>query len=190
MASKRKRKAIYPEAESRAAVHDRRTQDAARGAMLGTITVVDPFGKDAFEKIVVFRNLRDDPLAAMHDANQVDQAQYMAGRHWQKCYELSELGGASAIDPTKEAVDGGRAPEPLSDATCKALSDLARARKALGLEGGALINDILGSHMTIVQAATARGLSSERERNYIGRRFRECLDTLAVEFGYAMRPRG
>jgi hypothetical protein len=183
MASKFKRARYSPPT-----VHDRRAQDAPSNMLVGTVTVDDPYGS-AFDKIVVFRNLRDDPLAAMHDAGQIGQHQFIAGRHWQKCYELSEMGGARAIDPTKEAVDGGRIPEPLSDAKCRALGDLAKARQALGLEGGAIIMDVLGRHMTIALCCDARGLTSERERNYLGRRFRECLDTLAIEFGYASPPR-
>jgi hypothetical protein len=187
MASRRLRRARVASAQL-VKIHDRRATETAENLHLGTITVDDPYGS-AFDKIVVFRNLRDDPLAALHNSNQVDEAQFRAGRHWQKCYELSELGGARAIDPTKEAVDGGRMPEPLSDAKCRALGDLAKARQALGLEGGALIHNVLGQHMTLGQCAEARGMSTDREKNYLGRRFRECLDTLAIEFGYATRTR-
>lgn len=188
MATRRLRRARPVPIEA-AKVHDRLATETAENLHLGTITVDDPYGS-AFEKIVVFRNLRNDPLAAMHDAGQVDQAQFVAGRHWQKCYEISELGGARAIDPTREAVDGGRMPEPLSDARCRAIGNLAEARQALGLEGGALIHNVLGQHMTLAQCADARGMASDREKNYLGRRFRECLDTLAIVFGYVMAPRG
>ena len=187
MASRRLRRAQTAGKPDTERVHDRRASDTNRNALIGTIVVDDPHGTEAFEKLVVFRNLRDDPLAALHDAKQIDQAQFVAGRHWQKCYELSELGGARAIDPTKEAVDGGRCPEPLSDAKCRALGDLAKARGALGLEGGAIVHDVLGCHMTLAMASDRRGLTTQRERDYIGRRFRECLDTLAIAFGYAMR---
>ena len=185
MASRRLRRAPTAGKPETERVHDRRASDTNRNALVGTVVVDDPLA--AFEKIVVFRNLRDDPLAAMQTAGQVDTAQYYAGRHWQKCYELSEMGGARAIDPTKEAVDGGRFPEPLSDAKCRALGDLAKAMKVLGLEGGAIIGDVLGRHMTLAMAADSRGLTTQRERDYIGRRFRECLDTLAIAFGYAMK---
>jgi hypothetical protein len=187
MASRRLRRARVASAQL-VKIHDRRATETAENLHLGTITVDDPYGS-AFDKIVVFRNLRDDPLAAMHDRHQVNDAQFFAGRHWQKCYELSELGGARAIDPTKESVDGGRMPEPLSDAKCRALGDLAKARQALGLEGGALVHDVLGRGMALVECADARGMSTRGETEYLGRRFRECLDTLAIAFGYASTPR-
>jgi hypothetical protein len=74
---------------------------------------------------------------------------------------------------------------PFSDHQLQAVLDLARATRVLGLEGGALVHDILGAGMTVVAAAAKRGLSAERERLYIGRSFRERLEILAKEFGYA-----
>ena len=65
--------------------------------------------------------------------------------------------------------------------------DLKAAREALGREGHLLICDVLGAGMSITQAACNRGLLSEADRKYTGKRFRECLSTLAVRFGYANR---
>lgn len=50
--------------------------------------------------------------------------------------------------------------------------------------------DVLGAGLSITQAACSRGLSSEADRKYTGKRFRECLSTLAVRFGYANRDAG
>lgn len=157
------------------------------GIPTSIVVVDDPYGGRG-EKIKVVQAIRDDPLAAMRAARQVDQAQYTAGRHWQAAYELSEIGGARAIDPTKEAVDGGAGfRDPISDKVSRAYQDLARGARALGMEGEVIIRDVLGSGMTIVLAATKRGLFTEPERKYLGRRFRECLETLAVVYGYATK---
>lgn len=167
-------------------VHDRRALEVGRNAVVGTISVDDPYGQPG-DKILVFRSLRTDPLAAMHDAGHVDEAQLHAGRRWQRAYELAEVGGATAIDPTREAVDGGRIPEPFTDEQREAVGELAKASRALGLEGESIVRDILGRRYTVSVAAAARGLISEPEKKYIGRRFRECLETLAVLYGYAMK---
>lgn len=170
------------------APYDRRSTDLTINAQVGPVIVDDPY--EAGAKVVAFRNLRDDPLAAMHNAKQVDEAQFIAGRHWQRAYELAEIGGVRAIDPTRECVDGGQiAQATITDAQIKAFGDLAKAITALGMEGEALIRDVLGEHRTIAQAADRRGYSSDLERKYLGRRFRECLDTLAVVFGYAVATR-
>jgi hypothetical protein len=168
-------------------VHDRLAQDLPRNAKVAPLVVDDPHGIETGEKITVLRSLRDDPLAQMHARSQIDQAQYYAGRHWQKAYELAELGGSRAIDPTKEAVDGGRIPEPLTDQQAKAFGDLKKASRALGINGELIVKDILAVGLELGIAAARRGYTSEPDRKAFGKRFRECLDTLAEIFGYAMR---
>lgn len=186
MASKRKLRKVTMQSRAAAErVYDRLSKDLPINAKVAPLMVKDEAG----DNILVFRSLRDDPLGAMHSRGQVDEAQYAAGRHWQRCHEAIELGGARAIDPTKEAVDGGRLPEMLTDQGMKAFTDLHRAGKALGIEGEAIIRDILGRGMTLILAAAARKLTTEREMIYFGKRFKESLDTLALVFGYSMPSR-
>jgi hypothetical protein len=136
------------------------------------------------QKITVFRSIRD-PIAMLHSSGQIDEAQYQAGRHWQRAYELSEVGGARAIDPTKEAVDGGRIPEMLTDAQLRAFKDLDQARKVLGMVGERVVTCVLGERQSLTKVADRWGLSTERERRYIGMRLNECLEELAKLWGYA-----
>jgi hypothetical protein len=160
--------------------HDRRTTDLLRNAQVAPVVVDDPYERGA--KITVVRSLRHDPLAALHAARQLDDAQYMAGRHWQRNRELAEIGGVRAVDPTREAVDGGRLPEArISDAQIKAFKEMAGAMKALGMEGGALVRAFLDQGLTLKDIADKWGAQTARERGYIGYRLRECLDTLAAD---------
>ena len=185
MAKRRLKAKITLAGGQNAKIHDRLATDLVRNAEVGTVTVDDPYEVGA--KIVAFRSLRDDTLAYMHQHKQIDDAQLRGGRDWQRDCELSEVGGARAIDPTKEAVDGGGfAYSGITDAQSRALASLARASRMLGMEGEAIVRDVLGSHLTVAQAAIKRGLVSEREVHYLGRRLRECLDTLALVYGYAM----
>jgi hypothetical protein len=185
MAKRRLRRSITLAGGQNAKIHDRQATDLVRNAQVGTVVVDDPY--DAGGKILAFRSLRNDTLAALHHRSHITDVQLLAGRHWQKAFEMAEVGGAKAIDPTREAVDGGGfAYNGVTDAQSKALAMLAKATRALGLEGETIIRDVLASHMTLDQAAVARGLCSQAERVYLGRRLRECLDTLAVVYGYAM----
>jgi hypothetical protein len=93
-------------------IHDRRSKDVLRNRHVSIIEVDDPYERG--EKIVVSRQLRGDPLGRLHAHGQIDQAQYNAGRAFQFDWETAER-GARAIDPTKEAVDGGQMPEPITD---------------------------------------------------------------------------
>jgi hypothetical protein len=62
---------------------------------------------------------------------------------------------------------------------------LHRVHRALGDQGYLLVRDVIGQSMSLAKAAEVRGLRTRSEREYLGRRFRECLDCLAVEFGCA-----
>ena len=191
MASKRKMRRVSPQhREAMERIHDRRAADLPINAQVAPITVDDPYGTETGEKIVVFRSLRDDPIGAMHARNQVDQAQYAAARHWQRCYEAVEISGAQAIDTTKEAVDGGRMAEPLSDHYSRAWDDLRKADKELGPDLCAIVRDVLGANMILLHVAAKRDLTTEWQILSIGRKFRRGLDILAVVFGYTSPPQG
>ena len=190
MASKRKmRKISVSNRVVAERIYERMSQDLPINAKVAPMVVDDPYGGDIGEKIVVFRSLRDDPIAAMHSRGMVDQAQFAAARHWQRCYEQVEIGGARAIDTTREAVDGGQIPEPFTEAQRRAARDLARAGRALGMEREAIVRDILGAKRTLLLAATRRGLTSSKELLYFGSKFKESLEILVLEFGYANRHR-
>jgi hypothetical protein len=165
------------------AAHDRRTTDLLRNAQVAPIEVDDPL--ELGGKLIVMRSTRDDPLADSHARGQIDEAQYQAGRAFQLDFETAER-GPQAIDPSKEAVDGGMMPEPITEAQRKAAKQLAVAYRALGQDGAALAHDVLVHGKTRVQVAAARGLSGRRWEEYFGMRFRECLDRLAVVYGFAM----
>lgn len=164
-------------------VHDR-LAETPFNATVRIDTVDDPYGSVLGEKVRVLRSLRDDPVGALHAAGQIEYYHYLVARHWQSAYQIAEVGGARAIDPTREAVDGGLIPEFFTDQKRKALGDLFKAKQALGEQGNILVHDVLANGMTIRAAALKRGAVAERDRLYIGRRFRECLETLALLFGY------
>lgn len=140
-------------------------------------------------KTTVLRSLRDDQLGQLYSRKQIDLAQYKAGRAWECLYERSAIGLLRAIDTTKEPVDGRRIPEILNDVNAEAAKDLWEIAWVLGYEGNKLVSDVLGKGWSFQQCAAARGNVSEGGVKFLGKRFRECLDTLAVEFGFASKER-
>src|SRR5204862_25200 len=132
-------------------VHDRISRDLPRHAQVARAEVDDPYEEGA--RIVVLRSTRHDPLAEMISKRQIDQCDYDAGRHWQAAWEHAEIGTVRALDPTREAVDGGRLWEGLTDAQRRAVEELRAAREALGQQGHQLICDVLGRARTITEAA-------------------------------------
>jgi hypothetical protein len=149
----------------------------------GPVEVQDPLNSE--HKITVFRKLRDDPLGRLHDRKQIDGAQYQAGRDWQKAYEMAEICGARAIDPTREAVDGGQiASSAISDEQAKAFANLAKASRALGMLVESVVRDVLAHRMTTREVAEARGYRDERAHRYYAMMFRDGLEILCLVFGY------
>lgn len=169
-------------------VHERLATDLPYGSKVRMTMVEDPYSTDG-GKIMMLQSIRDDQLTALHSRGKIDDAQLAAGRQWERYEEMAQIGGVSAIDPTKEAVDGGRIPEPFTDHQAKAIRKLVDARSELGMEGYALIRDVLTRRQSVRDAAYTRGYQSERGVNYISTRFRECLETLAILWGLAATDR-
>lgn len=141
-------------------------------------------------KVLAATSLRDDPIGRLHKRKQIDDAQMQAGRKWQEDWEEAEIGGARAIDPSREHVDGGHIPEPWNERQMAATQRLARCSRWLGMEGEALVRDVLGNRMSLAQCAIVRGMNPKddgRDIKYLGRRLRECLETLAHRLGLAIK---
>jgi hypothetical protein len=180
-----KRKKPYNPAK----VHDRRSQDLLRNAEVAAIEVDDPLGLEPGDKIVTLRSIRNDPLARLHTHRQIDEAQYQGGRAFQGDWEKAER-GPQAIDPGREYVDGGQHREPITEGQRKAVLRLNRAERELGADGSGLVHEVLILGMTMEQIAQRRALGGQRWLDYFARRFRECLDRLALIYGFATERRG
>ena len=61
---------------------------------------------------------------------------------------------------------------------------LNRAERDLGADGSALVHDVLVRGMTMEQVGERRCLPTQRWKDYFSRRFRECLDRLALLYGF------
>jgi hypothetical protein len=168
--------------------HDRRATEFNAGIIgfVAPIEVDDPL--ELGGKLIVMRSTRDDPLGDLHARKMIDEAQYHAGRAFQSDFESAER-GPKAIDFTKEAVDGGQLPEAITEHQRRAAKQLAVVYRALGQDGAALTHDVLVHSKTRMQIAQARGLIGKRWEEYYGMRFRECLDCLALVYGFAMEKR-
>ena len=167
-----------------AKLHDRPSRDLPRNAEVAPVEVDNPLGLEPGEKIVALRSIRNDPLGRLHSHRQIDEAQYQAGRAFQDDWERAER-GPQAVDPGREYVDGVQAREPITEGQRKAVLRLNRAERDLGADGSALVHDVLVRGMTMEQVRQRRGLCTQRWNDYFSRRFRECLDRLALLYGFA-----
>ncbi|HEX2632857.1 MAG TPA: hypothetical protein VHM22_08615 [Bradyrhizobium sp.] len=164
--------------------HDRRSRDLLRNAEVANVEVDNPLALETDEKIVALRSIRNDPLARLHSHRQIDEAQYRAGRAFQSDWEKAER-GPCAVDPRREHVDGGQGREPITEGQRKAVLRLNRVERELGADGSALVYDVLVQGMTMERVGQRRGRCAKRWNDYFSRRFRECLDRLALLYGFA-----
>jgi len=171
-----------------ASIHDRRSRDLPLNAEVAPIEIDDPLALEPGEKIVALRSIRNDPLARLHARGQIDEAQYQGGRAFQNDWERAER-GPQAVDPSREYVDGAQRREPVTEGQRQAVLRLNRAERELGADGSALVYDVLVQGMTMEQIGQRRGLCTQRWKDYFARRFQECLDRLALIYGFATKPR-
>ena len=153
--------------------HDRRSQDLPYNAEVAAIEVDDPLGLEPRDKIVALRSIRNDPLGRLHSHRQIDH-------DWEKAER-----GPRAVDTTREYVDGGERREPITEAQRRAVLRLNRIERELGADGSLLVHEVLILGMTMDQVGPRRGLRSQRWNDYFARRFKECLDRLALIYGFA-----
>lgn len=162
-------------------IHDRRSDDLPINARVAETIVDDPYGHG--EKIQVIRSVRDDVLGHLHARKEIDEAQFQAGRRYERLAEQSQIGSVKAMDPTKEPVDGGGAVvEPISDRQIAAVRELSEAGQVLGRRNDALVRQIL------IDRLKFKAVAPSIERNDVAharRVFFECLDDLAILWNFA-----
>jgi hypothetical protein len=172
------------EAQRSARIHDRKAQDLPLNAEVAEVEVDDPLALEPGEKIVTLRSIRNDPLARLHSHHQIDEAQFRGGRAFQDDWEKAER-GPRAVDPTREYVDASPSREPITERQRRAVLRLNRASRELGADGAVLVHEVLILGLTMEKIAERRGLSGQRWMDYLSKRFRECLDRLALMYGFA-----
>lgn len=181
MAPRNRRRKPYNPAISGPQVHDRRAKELGRGADVYFVEVEDPY--ETGGKIMAARSRRDDPLADHHSRGHIDEAQFMAGREFQRHFGIAERGPRAV--QLSEAVDGDPPRETLTDGQLLAGKWLAKCYRKLGSDGSALVHDMLIHAMTAKQIAGSRGLAGQDWEKYFSKRLWECLNTLALVYGFS-----
>jgi hypothetical protein len=163
--------------------HDRRAKEINRGQNGYTVEVLidDPYEPGA--KIATVRSVRDDPLADRFSRGHIDQAQFDAGREFQRHFGIAERGPRAV--QLSEAVDGDPPRENLTDGQLLAGKWLAKCYRKLGADGSSLVHDMLVHAMSTKQIAESRGMAGQDWERYFGKRLWECLNTLAVVYGFS-----
>lgn len=184
-----------------ATVHDRQLQHLPIKGEFVPVEVDDPWPTRPGEKVIVTRRL--DVLSRMMARGQLAtrkdddpkgdgaEAVFKAGRKYQELHEHAAIGTVGSVDTTKEAVDGGRLRDPLTDKQQKALREIARVEQSLkrewGIAGLSLVQAVLREGRSLTQVATYMGHSTNpegRAMRSLSWLFVQCLEQVAVELGF------
>lgn len=191
MAPRRRRRRTTPREDLGVALRDRTAVQPNERLEVGVVVLEGTDGRRAEH----YRSYRQDPLALMESRGHVDEAQFRAGREWQLHWERLEIGGAKAIDYGRDVVDGGKLHEPFGDMQVRAAAALGRmnaaVRREMGMLGERVVRLVLAEGMAVKDVITLFGFdpSDTQTRLFYGRVFRDALEILAVECGYAAKKR-
>lgn len=98
-------------------------------------------------------NVRECAIAHMASRGRLNPSQEAAGERFRKLWEMAAIGRSRAIDPGKEAVDGGTLGDPMTDDMVKAARELDRALKSVGMIASSILISVVGEGKRIEDAA-------------------------------------
>lgn len=139
--------------------------------------------------IRVIQSFKCDPIGKMFARKQIDEREHDAARRLQRLHDDAQIGVIRAVDPGREAVDGGSLPEVLTDRQQRAIRKIRLVERAIcekhGKQGLSVLNGVLIEKRTVDQFAAIYGYHppSPKKIDYWRALFRECLHTLGAELG-------
>ncbi len=147
----------------------------------------DRDGDRAFPRYVkVEFNPRESAISVLASKGTLNAAQVASADRFRGLWEALGGSGAGALDYTKEPVDGGTTPDPITIRQLSAGRELKRAsealRKAHGEYAYRLVGYIAGEGRSIHELTETR-----RQRDTMTDNLRTYLDVLAVLWGFTRR---
>ena len=148
---------------------------------LGERTIDDPLEPGA--RMVATVNVRESAVAHMVSRRRLNASQEAAGERFRQLWERAAIGRSRAIDPAKEAVDGGKIGDPMTDDMVRAARELDKALKSVGPAASSILISVVGEGQRIEDAAanwSHRGgiVTGRRAEGYITGTMVDALNAL------------
>lgn len=130
-------------------------------------------------KIMAAYNFKESYVGFLFGKGHISEAEKRAGDRVRQAFEAMGGAGAQAIDYSRTKVDGGKIADPISVRQLEAGATLREVHQRLGPEGHDLVIKLCG------ECRWPKDLTNEKYRQtYLSHRLRECLETLAVHWGF------
>jgi hypothetical protein len=151
----------------------------------GRVRLVAAVVDDPYDgtRLTVVRNA-GDPVEDLLSRRQIDEAQYRAALRVRMLHERAGAVGARAIDYSREHVDGGQIYVDVPLGQAEAAQGLRAVCVQLGMLDYQIVIAIAGEGRRVAEVASVIGGDSEAARKYVGRRFRDALNTLVSYWGF------
>jgi len=136
----------------------RRRKQSITLASTANIEVAEGLVDDPYEpgvKLRVLRNIREHPISRLAHIGKISESQRICAEMFRAKYERAVLGGARAIDYTRERVDGGVMSEPLSEVVQEAVEWLnsCASQSGCGKLGWSVLTHVCGEGRGIQETA-------------------------------------
>lgn len=135
-------------------------------------------------KVQAAYNPKESPAAWYRAKLIIQEHEYQAASRFRGLYERVGGSGVKAFDYGKEFVDGGNVTDGLTDAKAMAGKELAEAHDKLGSAGYLLVEAVCGQCFWMKDIYPDQYTQRKQMKT-----LRECLDELAVMWGYKTRER-
>lgn len=131
-------------------------------------------------RIEVALSMRESYITYLRGRRAISEEQYLAAVKVCTAFERLGGAGAGAMDFTRDVVDGGTTPVPAVEIHNHAREVLSDCHLTLGPAGHDLVLKMAGQGLWPKDMAPR----DAKKRDYLSMRFRECLEHLAIRWGY------
>lgn len=133
-------------------------------------------------KIQAVRNIKESAIITLAARKHIDEAQLAAANKFRSLWEAMGGAGAGSFDYSREHVDGGGAPEPLTERQIRAGQELHRCRQTLGVRAYDIMVKVAGEGHAVQELA-----KTHRERTTLTDYLKDGLDEMAKNWGFQNR---
>lgn len=133
-------------------------------------------------KIKATINVKESAIITLATRKHIDESQLAAANKFRSLWEAMGGAGAGSFDYSREHVDGGGAPEPLTERQIRAGQELKRCRDTLGVRAYDIMVKVAGEGHAVQELA-----KTHRERTTLTDYLKDGLDEMAKNWGFQNR---
>ncbi|MFT4380941.1 hypothetical protein, partial [Bartonella bacilliformis] len=129
--------------------------------------------------IIAIADAYSRPIALLYAKGHISRAQYKAAEHFYKYWYQIQGQAHMGFDFTRQKVDGNPPYQGKIESQIEAAKQLREIKIQLGILGYALVEQVVGYGLSIKELNPVK-----RKQNSLADHLRDCLDLMALHWGY------